>query len=99
MDRYLGDAEDIDEEMIPNEPTLSRLERSINRLCSLSDVRALGSPQVLYILLLLHRLISKAEPVSTLLMYLCKNMTSRYMYIHVEALSASVELGLVLNIV
>jgi hypothetical protein len=32
MDRDLGDAKDIDEQMIPNKPTLSRLECSISRL-------------------------------------------------------------------
>jgi hypothetical protein len=44
--RDLGYAKDIDEGMIPNEPTLSRLEKSIGRLCSLFDIQAHGELQV-----------------------------------------------------
>jgi hypothetical protein len=70
MDRGSGDAKDIDEEMIPNEPTLSRLEKSIGRVCSLCDIQAHGGLQVLYFSLLLYRLVAKVKPDDTPCMYL-----------------------------
>jgi hypothetical protein len=67
--RDSGYAKDIDEGMIPNEPTLSRLEKSIGLLCSLFDIQASGELQVLYLFLLLRRLVAKAN------IYLCAQST------------------------
>jgi hypothetical protein len=68
--RDSGYAKDIDEGMIPNEPTLSRLEKSIGRLCSLFDIQAHGELQVPYFSLLLRRLMVKVKPDDTPSMYL-----------------------------
>jgi hypothetical protein len=68
--RDSGYAKDIDEGMIPNEPTLSRLEKSIGRLCSLFDIQAHGELQVPYFSLLLRRLMVKVKPDDTPFMYL-----------------------------
>jgi hypothetical protein len=98
MDRDSGYAKDIDEEMIPNEPTLSRLEKSIGRLCSLCDIQAHGGLQVLYFALRRLVAVAKAKPDDTPSMYSKIHVT--YMYVHkheLEALNVSIELGLVLN--
>jgi hypothetical protein len=80
--RDSGYAKDIDEEMIPNEPTLSRLEKSIGPLCSLFDIQARGGLPVLYFSLLLRRLMAKAMPDDTPSMYLNIHVCTSFVYKH-----------------